>query len=94
MLKSCVQPAIHYDRYRLNIRELAWGLGKGIAVCGVLSYTYYRSIYAFLWMLPFAAAGPVAERKRLMKKRKQELALQFKESMMILASSLSDRLLY
>lgn len=89
MLKSCVQPAIRYDRYRLNIRELALGLGKGIAVCGVLSYTYYRSIYAFLWMLPFAAAGPVAERKRLMKKRKQELALQFKESMMILASSLS-----
>lgn len=89
MLKSCVQPAIHYDRYRLNIRELALGLGKGIAVCGVLSYTYYRSIYAFLWMLPFAAAGPVAERKRLMRKRKQELALQFKESMMILASSLS-----
>lgn len=40
-------------------------------------------------MMPFAVLGPVLERKRLMKKRKQELAMQFKESMMILASALS-----
>lgn len=80
---------MHYDRYRLNIREFAWGMGKGIAVCGVLSYTYYRSFKIFLWMSPFAVLGPVIERRRLKKKRKQELALQFKESMMILASALS-----
>lgn len=88
-MKNCGQPVTHYDRYRLSVRELAWGLGKGIAVCGVFSYTFYRSFRIFLWMMPFAVLGPVLERKRLMRKRKQELAMQFKESMMILASSLS-----
>lgn len=43
----------------------------------------------FLWMLPFALAGPVMERRRLLVRRQKALAGQFKESMMVLASSLS-----
>ena len=40
-------------------------------------------------MLPFALVGPVLERRRRIEERKKKLAEQFKESMMILASSLS-----
>ncbi len=83
------QQAINYDRYRLNMREFIFGLGKGSVVCAVLAFTFYRSLRIFLWMLPLAFIGPVMERKRLLEKRKKELAGQFKESMMVLASSLS-----
>lgn len=58
-------------------------------MCGLLAFTFYRSFRMFLWMLPFALAGPALERKRLLEKRKKELAGQFKESMMVVASSLS-----
>lgn len=69
--------------------EIALGLGKGIAVCGLLSYTFYRSLRIFLFMLPLSLAGVRAERRRRMEQRKKKLAEEFKESMMILAASLS-----
>ena len=87
--ESSAWPVIRYDRYRLNLPEFVIGLGKGAAACGVLTFTFYRSLRIFLWMLPFSLAGPVLERRRRLEKRKKELAAQFKESMMIVASSLS-----
>ena len=83
------QPVIRYDRYRLNLWEFLLGLGKGIVVCGLLTYTFFRSFSIFLWILPFAFIGPIWERKRLQKRRLKELSRQFKESIMLLASSLS-----
>lgn len=83
------QPVIQYNFYRLSRKEFLIGLGRGVAVCGILSYTFYRNLEIFLWMLPFALVGPVLERRRRIEERKKKLAEQFKESMMILASSLS-----
>ena len=83
------QQATNYNCYRLRAWEFVVGLGKGVAVCGILSFTFYRSMKIFLWMLPCAIAGPVLERRKRLEKRKKELAGQFKESMMVLASSLS-----
>lgn len=87
--ESFGQPVIQYDCYRLSLPEFIYGIGKGMVACGLLSFTFYRSMKVFLWMLPLTLAGPVLERKRLLEKRKKKLAEQFKESMMILASSLS-----
>ncbi len=64
-------------------------MSKGIAVCGLLSYTFYRSMRIFLIMLPLSLAGVWAERRDRMERRKKKLAEEFKESMMILAASLS-----
>ena len=64
-------------------------LAKGAAICGLLAFTFYRSMTAFLMMLPFGFVYPFYERSRLKKKRKAELADQFKEAMVVLASSLS-----
>lgn len=64
-------------------------LAKGTAVCGILSYTFYRSVTAFFLMLPFGFFYPLYEKRRLEKRRRMELAVQFKEAMVILASSLN-----
>ena len=88
-MESFAWQVIWYDRYSLSPKEFGIGIGKGVAVCGVLAFTFYRSLRIFLWMLPFSLAGPVLERRRRLEKRKKELAAQFKESMMIVASSLS-----
>ena len=87
--KNSGQQAIRYDRYRLSFPELVLGLGKGVAVCGLLSYSFYRSIAAFCVMLPLGLLFPIYERQRRKEKRLFVLAQQFKESMVILASSLS-----
>lgn len=73
----------------MKIWEIFLGWGKGAAVCGLLSYTFYRSLRIFLIMLPLSLAGVWAERRSRMERRKKKLAEEFKESMMILAASLS-----
>ena len=65
------------------------GAAKGAGVCGLLAFTFYRSMKVFLWMSPLSLLGAAAEQRGRLEKRKKELAGQFKESMMILASSLS-----
>ncbi len=84
------QQAIRYDHYRMNLKELAAGTAKGTMICGLLAYTFYRSFQAFLWMLPAGLiCGVMTEQRRLIERRRRDLAVQFKESMMVLASSLS-----
>lgn len=72
------------------MKELLAGAAKGTAVSALLAYTFYRSSQIFLWMLPVGIVGGIVmERKRLLEKRFRNLSIQFKESMMILAASLS-----
>lgn len=61
----------------------------GLIVAGVISYTFYRSIYVFLALLPIVFFYPVYRKKELKRRRLRELNLQFKEAILILASSLS-----
>lgn len=84
-----MQQAIRYDRYRLSPAELLVSMAKGAAVCGLLAYTFYRSMAAFYIMLPFTLLFPVYDSRRLREKRLVLLSQQFKESMVILASALS-----
>lgn len=87
--ESSGQQAIRYDRYHLKLWEFLLGAAKGAGVCGLLAFTFYRSMKVFLWMSPLSLLGAAAEQRGRLEKRKKELAGQFKESMMILASSLS-----
>ena len=88
--RSSGQQAIRYDRYRMSPAEIAVAWGKAAAVCGALAYTFYRSMAAFRLMLPVGLAlVTVYEHRRLKAKRRVILAGQFKEAMIVLASSLS-----
>ena len=78
-----------YRSYRLSFPEWTRCLLEGMAACGVTAYVFYRSLTAFLLFLPAAFAWPSVCRKRYCKKRQEELRLQFKEAIRILASSLS-----
>ena len=81
---------LSYDKYRLSIREMLLVLGKSMAVSGLFSYVFYRSMAAFELMLPVSGVFLVLrERRQRLKKRKLLLAQQFKEAMEILAASLS-----
>lgn len=81
---------LSYDRYRLSAKELLLVLGKSVAVSGLFSYVFYRSMAAFALMLPVSSVFLfLRERRQRLKKRKLLLAQQFKEAMVILAASLS-----
>lgn len=87
--KNSETQVIQYEEYRLSVAELVVAMGKGAGICGVLSFTFYRSLAVFFVMLPVCFLYPRYEKRRLRDKRRQELAVQFKESMVALASALS-----
>ncbi|WP_432626350.1 type II secretion system F family protein [Brotaphodocola sp.] len=83
------QQVIQYEKYHLSLTEGLFALAKGIGLCGLVAWTFYRSLVAFLILLPAGLCYPFYERRRLKEKRILTLASQFKESMVILASALS-----
>lgn len=69
--------------------ELLVAAGKGTMLCAAFSYTFYRSIHVFFGLLPIVIVYPFYERQQKMQQRLTKLSSQFKEGMMVLASSLS-----
>ena len=78
-----------YSSYRLSAKEWLLYGALGTAVCALAAYTFYRSIIAFVMLLPLGLAYPLWKRKDLKEERLRRLTLQFKEGILVLASFLS-----
>lgn len=77
-----------YRIYHLSwVEWLAYG-GWGVGVCGLAAYTFYRSMAAFLILLPLGLLYPIYKKRDLKAERTRKLGLQFKEGILILASFL------
>ncbi|HJB08449.1 MAG TPA: type II secretion system F family protein [Candidatus Enterocloster faecavium] len=78
-----------YGCYRLSpVQWLAYG-GAGAGLCGLTAYIFYRSLAAFLILLPLGILCPLTQKRRLKKKRLRQLSLEFKDGIQILSSYLS-----
>lgn len=80
---------MHYDIYRLSLKEWLLYAGNGTVFTGLSAYIFYRSYLVFLFFLPLGLLYPLYIKRDLQNKRLQELNLQFKEAILILASSLN-----
>lgn len=78
-----------YRVYHLTGPEWIRYLLEGTAVCAVTAYVFYRSFLAFVLMLPAGMLRPFFKRRELCRRRKEELRLQFKEAIQIVASALA-----
>lgn len=87
--RSLNQQALNYDEYILTPLEWFRYGGQGILVSGLFAYVFYRSIIAFLILMPFGILFPIIKRKELKEKRLERLNLEFKEGILLLASFLS-----
>lgn len=77
-----------YRTYRLSPAEWVMYGGLGAGVCGLTAYTFYRSLAAFLILLPIGLLYPIYKKRDLRLERTRKLGLQFKEGILILASFL------
>lgn len=78
-----------YDQYSLSAKEWICCASQGAVVCVLFSYVFYRNLLSFFIFLPFGLCYPLYKRSDLKKRRKEELKRQFKESILMLSSSLS-----
>lgn len=79
----------NYDMYHFKAKETLVFTIQGLGLIGCISYLFYHSIYAFLLGVPLLI--PFLKRKKAtcMKKRKEQLTLQFKDAIQAFSAALS-----
>ncbi len=80
---------INYQEYCLSPWEWLQALVLGIGAAGLVSYTFYRSVIAFLVMLIPAAYAPRYMKTIWKERRLRQLESQFKEAIQMLSAALS-----
>lgn len=78
-----------YDVYRMSKQEWLFYFGLAAAFCFFVAYVFYRNFLLAALVTPLALFYPRLKTKELIVKRKQELAMQFKEALYALSSSLT-----
>lgn len=78
-----------YSDYPMPLKQFLLCIGVALAGLGALSYIFYRSFWVWVLLAPLALFYPRYRRKQLIALQKQELLLQFKEALYVIAASLT-----
>lgn len=71
---------INYDQHHFTLKELVLFSGEGLCLCIIVNYLCYRTLWAFIIMLPFVLFFLKWKRQSQIKKRKENLRIQFKDA--------------
>lgn len=80
---------IDYSTYQLSVKEYVFYMILSMIAFFLIGYLFYESIIFSLILAAFGFIFPRMQRKRLLEKRKEKLAVQFKEAIASLSSSLA-----
>lgn len=78
-----------YDKYAMTIWEKSLYTAVAAAVVFSVAFIFYRNCIISLFLIPLAIFYPRIKTKEIIKRRKQELNIQFKDMLYSLSSSLS-----
>lgn len=81
--------AVDYGDYTFSRREWALYLAEGIFIIGMISYFFYRSLWAAVFLSPILIIFLKMKKRELAGKRRLEINLQFKDA--VLAVSANQR---
>jgi len=79
----------NYDVYEMSLKEKALYTVLAAAVIFLVAFIFYRSCMLSLLLTPLAFLYPKIKTRDIIKKRKKELNIQFKDLLYSLSSSLS-----
>lgn len=77
-----------YSRYSFRLSEIFRYTLEGILLVGIISYFFYRSVWAAGVLSPLIIFYLLEKKKTLCKKRKQDLNVQFKDALKSINGSL------
>lgn len=89
VVKGTVRELKDYDEYHMTLKAYATCTGIALLAIGGLAYVFYRSFWVWLMLAPLALCFPRYRKKQLIARQKQELLLQFKEALYVIAASLT-----
>ncbi|MCQ2522361.1 MAG: type II secretion system F family protein [Lachnospiraceae bacterium] len=70
-----------YDFYHFSIKEIILFFIEGIGKIALYAYIFYRSILAFILLIPYLILYFKEKRRKCIRKQKENLSVQFKELM-------------
>lgn len=80
---------IDYNSYQMDMKEKLFNIAAAVLFIAIVSYVFYRSIIISLLLLPFSFFYLPIKKRQIIKRRKDELNLQFKDALYAVSSSLS-----
>lgn len=86
MSKNCSLP--DYAEYHFNTKEKVLYFLEGIALIAMIGYFFYQSWTACLCLCPLLVLFLREKKKELIKKRGQELSVQFKDLLLTVSTNL------
>ncbi len=85
--QASVRNGIDYESYPFSGKEWLLYTAEGILLVGIISYFFYRSVWACLFLAPILPVFLEWKKKELAKKRKQELSIQFKDAVLSVSAN-------
>ncbi len=79
----------YYDSYTMNARERTLYTAAAVAVIFAVAYIFFRSFILSAFLTPLALMYPRIRTREIIRRRKKELNIQFKDMLYSLSSSLS-----
>ena len=85
--RASVRNGIDYETYPFNSKEWLLYTTEGIMLVGIISYFFYQSAWAILFLAPALPFFLEWKKRELAKKRKQELSIQFKDAILSVSAN-------
>ncbi|MCM1155649.1 MAG: type II secretion system F family protein [Roseburia sp.] len=79
--------AVDYGEYVFDRKESVLYLLEGFLLVGIISYFFYQSIWAALFLSPVVVIFWKLKKKELAAKRRQELNIQFKDAVLAVSAN-------
>ncbi|MCI9464776.1 MAG: hypothetical protein HFI48_13005 [Lachnospiraceae bacterium] len=85
--RDSIAVSVNYGEYSLNGREWLLYFTEGALVVGIISYFFYRSIWAALCLSPGIYLFMKMKRRELAAKKRMELSVQFKDAVLAVSAN-------
>lgn len=79
---------MEYGVYKFSRKEKVYIVLQWIGICCLIAFFFYRSVWAFIILMPFIILYFKWKKREAVKKRKWELTMSFREAVVIVAGNL------
>lgn len=85
--QASMRKAADYGEYVLCGRERCLYFAEGMLLIGIFAYFFYRSLWAYLLLMPLLFLFLKQKKKELAEKRRRELNIQFKDAVLSISAN-------
>ena len=70
-----------YEMYHYSVKEILKYIAESAALCGIVDYLFYKSVWALVFMAPVSGMYLKWKKKQLIRERKRKLNYQFRDAL-------------